>query len=344
MIDINTLLCNSAVEGNLEKVIELIDQGANIHHDNDYPIHVSTEKGHIEILKYFLPLIGDNEKCITDIIIISIQNNHVSIIALLKQVVPRCSEFLFKIIIDPQYFHLNVTIFLTDNNLFGKGHPFTLAAGNGQIHVVKYLIRKGVDKSFYKMALERGVANGHFKISKYLMKKGSKVIDNYNSVLDVAVKSGNLKMIKYLVKHSVSNNKPIYDTRPLHRAVEIERTDIVEYLIKEIYLHSHYEYSLECASECNMWDFYRSISLGKKSINSDLDLLNFASFNNNEAVEHLLSLYNKDELKKLTRKINQDKIISYLLKTDLCKYHPIIDIMREWGIDVYDIVEHEGVY
>lgn len=53
-MDINKSLIKQAKAGNLAGVKSLVEQGADIHYDNNEPLHIASCNGHLEVVKYFI--------------------------------------------------------------------------------------------------------------------------------------------------------------------------------------------------------------------------------------------------------------------------------------------------
>ena len=55
-------LIEASEKGDLEQVKELIEQGANIHADNDYALRWASYRGHLDIAKYLIAHKANIEK------------------------------------------------------------------------------------------------------------------------------------------------------------------------------------------------------------------------------------------------------------------------------------------
>lgn len=78
--------------------------------------------------------------------------------------------------------------------------------------------------------------------------------------------------------------------------------------------------------------YHNNAALEKSLVNED-----------DETILYLLSLYSDKELKiMLMDKKLQDKMLKYVLKRDLSNYMRIINIFRELGIDIFDLLEKES--
>ncbi|WP_264329360.1 ankyrin repeat domain-containing protein [Wolbachia endosymbiont (group A) of Andrena hattorfiana] len=118
--------------------------------------------------------------------------------------------------------------------------PLHLAAGNGKLDIVKYLINKGASidsrDCFYQTPLYWAAKSGELDMVKYLVNKGASVDieDSYGrTALYWAVENENFYIAEYLIKEKgidvsarYSNGKTM-----LHEAIRFAKLDAVRYLI-----------------------------------------------------------------------------------------------------------------
>ena len=126
-----------------------------------------------------------------------------------------------------------------------------VAAANGHLKVIKYLVSQGVDAN-NNWALQIAAQNGHFDVVKYLIEKGANVVGvNAYNALQLAAISGHLKIVKYLVHHGVDTN--VVDAMKdyaLRWAARNGYLNVVKYLIeKGANIHAEDDYALRLAAE-----------------------------------------------------------------------------------------------
>lgn len=160
---------------------------------------------------------------------------------------------------------------------------------------------------------EKEYENKCLSIVKYLVNNGANVDANNGEPLYICAKHGSFKITKYLIK--MGANIHIDDDEPLRANAMYLCKDGVKYLIKKganIYSNDHYLLS-RCFS-------------------------NFMS----DIFDFLIPRYGINELKNaLMDEYIRKKMLEALLRKDVSKYKILIDLYREFGIDVYELIEKE---
>ena len=108
-----------------------------------------------------------------------------------------------------------------------RNYYLSVAAENGHLNIVKYLVEQGIDFQ-EEDALVYAVRNGHLDIVKYLVEKGSDIHINNEEPLREASKRGYLNIVKYLVERGADIH--VNDDEPLRKARQNGHVDVVQYL------------------------------------------------------------------------------------------------------------------
>ena len=169
----NYALRYSALYGHLDIVKYLIDNGANLHDENDCALRFSAEHGHLSIVKYLIENGAD------------IHAN---------------DDYALKL--SAQCGYLNVVEYLIENGAnihAGNDYPLRWSAYDGHLDVVKYLMEKGADiHAANDFALLLSASRGHLHIVKYLIENGANLHAD-NLLLRTTARNGHLHIVKYLI-------------------------------------------------------------------------------------------------------------------------------------------------
>jgi ankyrin repeat protein len=175
---LNIQLLSATKNGDLINVKSLIEQGANIHYDNDRPLKNSVSGGYLDIVKYIVERwidIQENDNLLK----LSAESGHIEVV---KYLVER-----------------GMNVHISDN------YALKVSAENGHLEVVKYLIEQGADiHVLNEHALSWSARFGHLDIVKYL------IID-YNMVVKKETltyfKNNNLVDALSIINSSELNSK-----------------------------------------------------------------------------------------------------------------------------------------
>ena len=112
------------------------------------------------------------------------------------------------------------------------GQALHMAARNGHLPVVKFLVFKGVNMHADNYpALAQAVNRGHFKIVKFLISKGANIHADFDLAFRTAVHYGRLPIVKFLISKG-ANIHAIKDD-PLFEATYHGYLEIVKVLMNE---------------------------------------------------------------------------------------------------------------
>ena len=106
----------------------------------------------------------------------------------------------------------------------------SMAAANGHLDVLKYVVGKGADIHFdNELGLRYASKNGYLDIVKYLVEKGADIHALWDFSLRHASENGHLNVVKYLVEKG-ANIHAEHDT-PVTEAYQNGHIDVVNYLV-----------------------------------------------------------------------------------------------------------------
>ena len=159
-----------------------------------------------------------------------------------------------------------------------------LAADNGHLDVVKYLVELGADNEY---ALKLVARDGHLDIVKYLVEQGADIHARDEDALRSAAMNGHLDVVKYLVE--LGANIHARNEEALVVAAGNGHLDVVEYLVElGANLHIIGEYPLRLAAGNGHLDVVKYlVELGA---NSQV-ILNDANKYKTEIVDYIRNLY-----------------------------------------------------
>lgn len=159
--------------GNYEIVKWLVEDGVNIHYEEDAALSFASEKGHQEIVKYLVEKGADIHERDDVALGYASRNGNLEIMQFLVEAGANVNAHNgYALRIAASKGHLDAVKYLiehgADINVMG-GEPLIGAAYNRKLDVVKYLVSRGADPHAKKdTALQLAEKNGHTEISKYL--------------------------------------------------------------------------------------------------------------------------------------------------------------------------------
>jgi ankyrin repeat protein len=103
-----------------------------------------------------------------------------------------------------------------------------LAAKNGRLEVVRYLIEKGADiHAKHESALDWAVRNGELEVVKLLVEKGADIHSRDENALRWAAGEGQLEVVEFLLDKGCSIDLTKYrvgdDVKDFFKAYELKR-------------------------------------------------------------------------------------------------------------------------
>ena len=137
-IQMDAALRRASENGYLEVVKYLVEQGADIHSDNDYPLRAAASYGHLAVVNYLVE--NEANEILDEVLILAALNGQLEIV---KYLVEQGADI-----------HAN------------NDYALQLAASYGNMPVVKYLVEQGAEIT--DEALILAGLRGHLEVVEYL--------------------------------------------------------------------------------------------------------------------------------------------------------------------------------
>jgi len=142
-LNIRASLCWASKNGHLEVVKFLVEKGANVHTNIDYPHCLASENGHLEVVKFLVEKGADIHANDDYALQLASGNGHLEVV---KFLVEKGANI-----------HVN------------NDDVLRLASEYGRLEVVKFLVEKGADiHANNDCALYLASINGHLEVVKFL--------------------------------------------------------------------------------------------------------------------------------------------------------------------------------
>ena len=255
---IENMLTSAIEDGNVEKLQELIDQGANLNYpcdDEFYPLLVACcfGKGDVETVKILVENGAELEsldKFNATPLMHAVLNNYVEIVdyliskgANVNHEVPQSTwPALCHAIFDGNLILAKILIKHGANvNAQFYGRPvLCVALQRNYFDIADLLLEKGAEIDFIDSQsftpLLHTIHKGHVEIVEYLASMGA----NVNLEIPVkkwtplgnAVCHGHLEIVKILIDYGASPNRPFKDKPLVYFAVKYGYTDVLKYLLE----------------------------------------------------------------------------------------------------------------
>ena len=191
-------------KGYLSLLKVFIQNGYDIHYNNDEAIRIASADGQLEIIKYLID-IGVN--------VFSVQN------------IPFYNAVINgKIEVIKYLFTLNANIIHVDN-----GSAVQWASEGGHLEVVQFLVENNVNIHINNSALYISLLNDHFDIAKYLISNGLDIHNDNDRVVRVVANKGNVKAMMFLVENGIDITA--HNNQAINFASQASRHDLVRYLL-----------------------------------------------------------------------------------------------------------------
>jgi len=251
-----------AKEGNLEKIVELYENGANIHAENDEAFINACLNGHCEVAKYLIEKGADINAQHQKAIFLSTKYEIIYLLYENGANIHLSNDHIFRWSAQCGYFenvrflyekganihaendyalrwasrtnHLNIVIFLVDNGAdihVKNDQPLRWASEEGQYDIVKFLVERGANISAKNNdALRMSAQNGHYRTLKFLVQNGADVHADHDFAIRMASSFGKLLNVRFLFDIVTDVN---VRNESLRLACENNQTDVVKFFLKK---------------------------------------------------------------------------------------------------------------
>ena len=198
-------LWSSVSEGHLEVIKYLVAKGADVHHDNETPLRCAAHFGNLDVVKY---LVEEHNA-----------NIHAKYDSALRKSAKRG--------------HLSVVKYLVehDANIHAKyDYALRKSAENGHLSVVKYLLSVSADiHALDDYALRLSALDGRLNVVKFLVSQGANIHALDDECLRLSAEPGHLNVVKFLVENG-ANVDALNDIASTWSSDDGQR-DVVKYFV-----------------------------------------------------------------------------------------------------------------
>ena len=226
-------LSKAVYKGDLEKVKELENKGADIRAESDCPLRWAAQNGQLDIVKYLESKGADIHAWNDYAFCYAAANGHLDVVKYLESKGANTrARNMSALYWAAENGHLDVVRHFI-RHLIGR-HSIRVcdidalrkAAKNGHLDVVKCFVDKGATDD---EALRAAAKYGHLNVVKYLIDKGAKIDALKDYALCDAAQNGHLDVVKYLVDKGANIHAD--DDAALCGAAYNGHLDVVKYLI-----------------------------------------------------------------------------------------------------------------
>ncbi|WP_175888215.1 ankyrin repeat domain-containing protein [Burkholderia contaminans] len=173
--------------GNLDAVMNCIQNGADIHANNDLALRMASGEGHLEVVKYLVEQGADIHGFDNQALIWASGEGHLQVV-----------QYLIE---------QGADIHADDDGALKS------ASINGHLDVVQCLVENGADiHSDHDLAFRHAAENGHLEVVQYFVDQGADIhaeCEIYDTALEMAARYENFQVCDYLVSLGCDPQKVI---------------------------------------------------------------------------------------------------------------------------------------
>ena len=216
----NKIILSEKMElGKVETFEYLVNNGADIHYDNDYPLVWASEHGYTDIVRYLIQNGADFRTDHNSALCLATKYGHLEVVKILVE----------------------TGADVNDKKIYKGPHSIlSLACENGRLDLVEYLVSVGADIRANNYPLIAAARGGHLNIIKYLVSIGANInicfaYDGFcgiNNITAIGEASGNNKLdvVEYLLENGV--DVQTCDNVAVINASNCGHLDLVKYLVE----------------------------------------------------------------------------------------------------------------
>jgi len=227
------------------KIIQmLLDNGANVHANNDNALISAVEEGHTEIVKLLLAAGGNVHACVDNPLRSAAVLGHTEIVKLLLEAGADVhANNDTPLISAARAGHTEIVKLLLEAGAdvhADAENPLRSAAEEGHTEIVKLLLdagalEAGANAHAYENPLRSAARKGHLEIVKLFLEAGADVRAYDDAALREAAGSGHLEIVKLLLKKDTSINANRAQGTALLAAIQYRdrAVEVVRFLLKQ---------------------------------------------------------------------------------------------------------------
>lgn len=350
ILDIDQLLQTNAKSGNLDMVNFLINCDQKVHISMDaycYAMEKSSKYGYLGIVKALSEFRKDLDYKYS--IKLSIENGHFLIA---KFLINRTRYYDYALKVCTKYnrntkVQLEIIDLLLEKGAdihYDEDVALRNSAKNGNLEFVSFLVEKDADICAKKnYALKMSAENGHFDVVKYLVENEASIHADKDHALRWSAINGHYEIVEYLIEMEAD----IYanNNEALQRSAANGHYSVVYLLIKNgAYIHANNDYALQISVLNNYPKIARFLIKNGAYVlvNYGTVIITCIENENHDLINYALKHCSLSKLKiMLKNTFFRDTLQDYLLENEPSKYSDLVSLYREYGIDIFDMIENE---